>query len=69
MKAGDVVTCQNPSGYQFTEGKEYTILKFEPRCREEGQGFTWPAYVHVIDDRGEKAVAHASRFTLKEKPE
>ena len=67
MKAGDTVVCRSASGYLFTEGKEYTILRYEPEFYDQDtpSGFTWPAYVHVMDDRGREVMCHAHRFILK----
>jgi hypothetical protein len=60
MKAGDKVVCRHVRGYFFTEGKAYTVLKYEPRYPDGN--YTWPAYVHVVDDLGKVVVCHASRF-------
>lgn len=62
MKAGDTVVCRASSGYRFKEGKEYEVVKYEPRTPD--LNFTWPAYIHVVDDDGKTAVCHASRFEV-----
>lgn len=67
MKEGDIVVCHASRGYQFTEGKEYTVLEYAPEYYDNtsSSGFTWPAYVTVMDDWGRNATAHAHRFTIK----
>ena len=62
MNEGDVVVCRDPSGYLLTEGKEYTLVEYSPRCAIDG--FVWPAYVTVVDDRNRQVMAHANRFTV-----
>lgn len=62
---GDKVKCRNASGiYTLTEGKEYTVYKYEPRYVDTN--YTWPAYVHVVlrDYQGklQRVVCHAHRF-------
>lgn len=64
MMKGDQVVCHASRGYAFTEGKTYTVLKYEPSVPDTY--FTWPAYLRVVDDTGKVAICHASRFTLKE---
>jgi hypothetical protein len=67
MQPGDTVICRNPHGYTFTEGKEYTVISYQPECPDEDlANFTWPAYVEVINDAGRKVLCHASRFIPKE---
>lgn len=61
FKANDVAICRDANGYNFTEGKRYTILEYDPPDYW-GNGFTCPAYVSVIDDTGKKANCHANRF-------
>lgn len=64
MKAGDTVICTGSRGYAFTTGKEYAVQEYEPAWfdTDAAAGFTWPAYVIVIDDDGRKVHCHASRF-------
>lgn len=60
MNVGDMVVCRASRGYHLTIGKEYEVLRYEPRyC---GEYFTWPAYVVVLDDWGRRAHCHAHRF-------
>lgn len=68
MKTGDTVICRNANGYYFTVGKEYEVLRYDPEYydKDTPAGFTWPAYVQVRDDEGNKAYAHAHRFVVKE---
>ena len=66
MKPGDTIVCLGTHGYKFTEGKEYTVLTYEPAEMSDLPGFTWPAYVRVLDDNGKRAICHARRFILKE---
>ena len=60
FQVGDVVQCVASRGYGFTIGKEYTILKYEPKYAEPT--FTWPAYVLVLDDYNKPVVCHSDRF-------
>lgn len=60
MQTGDLVVCRAARGYHFTEGKTYEVVRYEPRVAD--LNFTWPAYVHVVDDYGKLVVCHASRF-------
>lgn len=60
---GQRVRCVIDHSYQFTQGKEYIVLDYDPRRPADGaHGFTWPAYVEVSDDNGRKVVCHAYRF-------
>ena len=69
MQVGDTVICRQANGYAFTEGKEYTVLSYEPACTPKwSPQFTWPAYVEVNDDWGHKVHCHAHRFTPKLPP-
>ena len=54
------ITPLYTSGYAITMGKEYTVLKYVPQFADVN--FTWPPYVHFVDDSGKKCVAHAARF-------
>lgn len=65
MKVGDIIICRSTRGYRFTTDKEYKVLEYEPPYREEN-GFTWPAYVQLHDDEGNRVHCHANRFILKE---
>ena len=56
FNVGDEVICLSPSGYDLTLGKSYTVLK-------PSSGFTWPAYVEVMDDGGKHVVSRANMFT------
>lgn len=62
FKPGDQVVCTSSSGYAFTEGKTYTILKYEPQGTVDEGWFVWPAYVSVEDDRGKRVFCHTYRF-------
>lgn len=59
----DAVTPIYTDGYLLTMGRVYTVEAYEPRMPDSG-GFTWPAYVHLLDDNGRSVVAHAARFRL-----
>ena len=63
---GDLVIRRSGNDYAFTEGKQYTVLKYEPERYEASARFTWPAYVTVTNDNGRKVRAHARRFIPKE---
>ena len=60
FKPGDKVTPNYSSGYHLTMGKVYEVVKYEAPFYYEG--FKWPAYVEIIDDRGVLVTAHARRF-------
>lgn len=64
MKPGDEITCKGSRGYNFTTGKKYRVLNYEPKCFDKNTvcGFTWPAYVTVQDDTGKTVICHANRF-------
>lgn len=64
MKKGDTAVCTASRGYLFTTGKEYVVEDYQPKHHDIN--FTWPAYVQVVDDCGEKVWCHANRFTVKE---
>ena len=69
IQPGDIIICRGTRGYAFTEGKEYTVLSYEPADAPDwGNGFQFPAYVEVTDDWGRKVHCHASRFIPKETP-
>lgn len=64
-KAGQLVRCLYADGYNFKEGGEYIVAKYTPPYQTQGAGgFTFPAYVSVIDDTGLVATCHASRFEV-----
>lgn len=64
MNKGDKVVCHRAEGYNFTVGKTYKVTDYvgEWQDTDSPGGFTWPAYVEVVDDAGKLASAHASRF-------
>lgn len=51
----------------LTEGKEYTVEDYQPAYTDptSASGFTWPAYVGVINDDGRLAYYHTHRFKEK----
>lgn len=57
---GQMVTPVYTSGYALTMGKEYKVVMYEPQLVDGS--FTWPAYVHFVDDLGKKCIGHARRF-------
>lgn len=67
FEVGDVVECVYADGYHFKIGKQYTVLKYEPRYPDTN--FTWPAYVTVTGDNGKEAICHARRFKKVENDE
>ena len=54
------VTPVYTDGYNITLGKAYVVDKYEPQF--VSGIFTWPSYVHFVDDFGNKCIAHARRF-------
>lgn len=66
MKTGDRAVCVGSRGYDFTTGKEYEIVQYDPPYRAEGDWFTWPAYVAVVDNSGKLVHCHAHRFKVEE---
>lgn len=64
MKPGDKVRCIASRGYAFTTGKVYEVVLGEPPWPD--QWYTWPAYLHVVDDFGKQVCCHASRFVKVE---
>ena len=65
MNPGDTIICRDPRGYMFTEGKEYTVVWYEPKHYDALSGYTWPAYLTVMDDLDREVVCHAYRFVHK----
>lgn len=64
---GQVVVATHVNGYEYklTEGKQYTVVDYSVPYTAEN-GFTFPAYVTVIGDRGKEVVSHAYRFAAVE---
>ena len=54
------ITPVYTDGYDITLGKAYVVDKYEPQF--VSGIFTWPPYVHFVDDFGNKCIAHARRF-------
>ena len=54
------ITPLYTNGYALSMGKEYLVVMYEPVFYDGT--FTWPAYVHFVDDLGKKCIAHARRF-------
>lgn len=69
--AGEQVKALCSHAYRIREGMVYTVVRFEPEYydSEHPCGFTWPAYVVVLDDNGEELHCHAYRFTKLEEVE
>ena len=57
---GQTVVATGSYNGLLTEGKQYTVVKYEPPFREPH--FTWPVYVTVIGDSGKPVTGHAHRF-------
>lgn len=66
MKPGDIVICRGNYSYHLTQGKEYTVLRYEASEQSDLPSFTWPANVVVEDDMGKLVHCHADRFIPKE---
>lgn len=65
FEVGQVVVATGSYNWLLTEGKQYTVVKYEPEFRDTN--FTWPAYVTVIGDSGKRVTGHTHRFrALKE---
>lgn len=65
LSPGERIRCVGARDIrELTEGKVYEVLKYEPRTPD--QCFTWPAYVHIINDDGAAYCCHASRFVSEE---
>lgn len=63
FEAGQQVRCIRPHDYNFTMNKVYTVVDYEPPAYAgNGSGYTWPAYLHLVDDSGELTACHAIRF-------
>ena len=64
FKSGDKVRCTGSRGYELTTGEIYTVLEYEPPYRDPSSysGFSWPAYVVLLDDNGRRVHLHANRF-------
>lgn len=58
-----VVAVGRLDGYRnhLTEGKEYTVTRYDPECVADN-GFRFPAYVYVIGDMGKEVSAHHWRL-------
>ena len=61
----DKVICVYPRGYNFTEGKEYTVVDYIPEDSTSCEWFTWPPYLKMIDDSGREVICHTHRFIPK----
>lgn len=59
-----VIATGRLDGYKnyLTEGKEYTVIKYEPSYPSELPNFVWPAYAFVTSDLGEPIGSHTYRF-------
>lgn len=61
MTPGTKVVCRDNSNYHnLTHGKTYEVVDYLPPGRVDW--YTWPAYVGVVDDCGDRTYAHAHRF-------
>lgn len=60
FKTNQKITPIYTNGYAITLGKSYEVIKYEPPFMDIN--FTWPAYVHFVDDFRKKRIAHARRF-------
>lgn len=67
FEPGDVMVCKGTCcDYDIREGKEYTVIEYDPPFHDSDARFTFPAYVTFNNDRGRQCVAHACRFKPKE---
>jgi hypothetical protein len=60
FSVGQKVKATGSYMHQLTEGKEYTVVKYEDPVHTPT--FTWPAYVTVIGDFGKPVTGHTHRF-------
>jgi hypothetical protein len=63
FEVGQTVRCVDPSGctLTLTKGHEYKVEAYKRRGRADN-GFRFPAYVFVKNDRGLSGVYHTYRF-------
>ena len=64
FEVGQVVIATGTYMHQINEGKEYTVIGYQPQ--EYTPIFTWPAYVTVIGNSGTPVTGHTHRFTKKQ---
>lgn len=67
FEVGDVVVSVCSGKRSLTRGKQYVVVKYEPRFPDTY--FTWPAYVTVVDDDGNRTAYHTYRFKKVENDE
>lgn len=61
FEIGETIICKGNRGIHWlTENKKYVVIKYEPETPDDF--FTWPAYVHIINDNNKAAIYHANRF-------
>ena len=60
FEIGETVVATGSYGYTLTEGKQYTVVDYQPAVQVEN--FTWPIYVTVIGDFGKPVTGHDYRF-------
>jgi hypothetical protein len=65
FELGQVVVAVGSYCHSLTEGKEYTVVEYTAPV--VSPTFTWPAYVTVVGDLGERVTAHTYRFKPLEK--
>lgn len=61
-KPGTALVAKESYAYCITEGKVYTVVKYEPRCRCDW--FTYPEYVTIVDDHGDHTRFYTWRFKV-----
>lgn len=60
FKEGQVIEAVGSYCHSITKGKKYVVLEYTPPVTTPT--FTWPAYVTVLGDLGERVTAHTYRF-------
>lgn len=60
FEVGETVVATGSYYCLLTEGKQYTVIKYEEEFRDGA--FTWPAYVTVVGDGGRSVTGHTHRF-------
>ena len=66
VRVGEVLVATGRSYPGLTEGKEYTVVRYQPR--DVTPHFTFPPYITVIGDQGVPVTGHCHRFRRPSEP-